>query len=51
MKTGDKIEHTRFGIGEVIKVEGTGDNCKATVEFLNAGTKQLLLKFARYNKL
>ena len=51
MKTGDKIEHTRFGIGEVIKVEGTGDNCKATVEFRNAGTKQLLLKFARYTKL
>ena len=51
LKTGDKIEHTRFGIGEVIKVEGTGDNCKATVEFRNAGTKQLLLKFARYTKL
>ena len=48
---GDHIEHTRFGIGEVIKVEGTGDNCKATVEFRNSGTKQLLLKFARYKKL
>ena len=48
---GDMIEHTRFGIGKVIKVEGTGDNCKATVQFRNSGTKQLLLKFARYNKL
>lgn len=51
LKSGDRIEHTRFGIGEVIKVEGVGDNCKATVEFQNAGTKQLLLKFARYTKL
>ena len=51
LKAGDRIEHTRFGIGEVIKVEGVGDNCKATVEFQNAGTKQLLLKFARYTKL
>ena len=42
------IEHQRFGIGKVLKVEGSGENTKATVEFKNAGTKQLLLKFARY---
>ena len=48
LKAGDRIEHTRFGLGTVVKVEGTGDNCKATVEFVNAGIKQLLLKFARY---
>ena len=48
---GDVIEHSRFGIGEVIKIEGTGDNCKATISFRNSGTKQLLLKFAKYNKL
>ena len=45
---GNVIEHQRFGIGSVIKVEGSGENKKATVEFKNAGTKQLLLKFARY---
>ena len=45
---GDTIEHQRFGIGKVIKIEGTGDNEKATVEFRNAGTKQLLLKFAKF---
>lgn len=45
---GQLIEHQRFGIGKVVNVEGTGDNCKATVEFQNAGTKQLLLKFARF---
>ena len=45
---GNVIEHERFGIGNVIKVEGTGENTKATVQFKNVGTKQLLLKFARY---
>ena len=45
---GNIIEHQRFGIGTVLKVEGTGENTKATVEFQNTGTKQLLLKFARY---
>lgn len=45
---GNIIEHERFGIGSVIRVEGTGENTKATVQFKNAGTKQLLLKFARF---
>ena len=45
---GNIIEHQRFGIGRVVRLEGTGENQKATVEFKNAGTKQLLLKFARF---
>ena len=45
---GQMIEHERFGIGEITHVEGIGDNCKATVQFKNAGVKQLLLKFARF---
>ena len=45
---GNVIEHQRFGIGKVIKVEGSGENTKATVEFQHTGVKQLLLKFARY---
>lgn len=45
---GNTIEHERFGVGTVIRVEGSGENTKATVQFRNAGTKQLLLKFARY---
>ncbi len=45
---GSIIEHQRFGIGKVIQIEGSGENTKATVEFENTGTKQLLLKFARY---
>ncbi len=48
LKEGDVIEHQRFGIGNVVKVEGKGENEKATVQFRNAGTKQLLLKFAKY---
>ena len=48
LQVGQKIQHERFGIGEVIKVEGTGDNAKATISFLHAGQKQLLLRFARF---
>ena len=47
LQIGVTVEHQRFGIGTVIKLEGTGENAKATVEFRNTGTKQLLLKFAR----
>ena len=48
VQAGQMIEHERFGLGEVLKVEGTGENCKATVRFQHAGEKQLLLKFARF---
>lgn len=48
VKEGQTIEHERFGIGQVMKVEGSGENTKATVKFNNTGTKQLLLKFARF---
>ena len=48
LREGNVIEHQRFGIGTVIKVEGAGENAKATVAFKNVGTKQLLLKFAKY---
>ena len=48
LQEGNTIEHERFGVGTVIRVEGSGENTKATVQFRNAGTKQLLLKFARY---
>ena len=48
LREGAKIEHQRFGVGEVLKIEGSGENAKATVAFTHAGTKQLLLKFAKY---
>lgn len=51
LSEGCRIEHQRFGKGRVLKIEGTGENTKATVEFQNAGTKQLLLKFAKFTIL
>ena len=45
---GAKIEYQRFGVGTVLKLEGSGENAKATVQFVNSGTKQLLLKFAKF---
>ena len=48
IQAGQMIEHERFGLGEVVKVEGAGDNAKATIRFKNAGEKQLLLRFARF---
>ena len=49
LKVGSMIEHQRFGIGRVTAMEGSGQSTKATVEFVNQGTKQLLLKFAKYD--
>lgn len=42
-----KVMHDRFGIGTVRHVEDAGESRKATVDFEKAGTRQLLLKFAR----
>ena len=51
LSVGMKVEHARFGVGLVTALEGQADSAKATVEFRNAGTKQLLLKFAKLKKL
>ena len=48
LQEGMTIEHQRFGRGTVLKIEGTGENTKATVEFVHSGTKQLLLKYAKF---
>lgn len=45
---GQMIRHERFGVGEVEKIEGTGENSKATIRFKNVGIKVLLLRFARF---
>ena len=44
---GQKVIHERFGKGEVLKIDGMGDNAKASIQFENVGIKQLLLRFAR----
>ena len=46
---GDKIEHDRFGIGLVVKIEGNGSNRKALIDFQNSGSKKLLLRYAKLN--
>lgn len=48
LRVGSKIEHSRFGRGRVVGLEGTDENRKATVEFDETGRKQLLLKFSRF---
>lgn len=48
LQEGMKIKHQRFGRGTVLKIEGTGENTKAKVEFVHSGTKQLLLKYAKF---
>ncbi len=48
LQVGSRIKHVRFGEGVVCKIEGTGLDTKATVEFENLGTKQLLLRFSKY---
>lgn len=45
---GARIAHDRFGLGTVLKLEGTGLDAKATVRFDNAGEKTLLLRFAKF---
>lgn len=47
LAAGMKVEHQKFGFGQVIQVEGSGANKKATVHFNGIGHKQLLLKFAK----
>lgn len=47
LSVGVMVKHERFGVGQVIALEGVGENAKATIKFNNAGVKILLLKFAR----
>ena len=51
VQEGQLIEHERFGRGTVLRVEGAGENAKATIRFENVGEKQLLLRFARFKVL
>ena len=51
LSTGDRVQHNRFGIGKVIKINGEGSNSSAVVNFKNHGEKKLILKFARLKQL
>ena len=50
-KQGMKIEHQRFGKGEIVKLEGAPENLKAVINFLEYGNKTLVLKFAKLRLL
>ncbi|ADQ81381.1 ATP-dependent helicase [Riemerella anatipestifer] len=52
IQVGDRVRHDRFGMGEVIFIDGTdATNIKAKVRFEHEGEKNLILKFARLEKL
>jgi len=51
IKIGDRVEHARFGRGEVVNIEGLGSNQKALIRFEVGGEKKLLLKFAKLKKI
>lgn len=51
LHVGTIIKHDRFGVGQVVGLEGQGGNAKATVNFEVAGTKKLLLQFAKFDIL
>ena len=44
---GNIVEHTKFGKGEVISLDGKGANKKAEIRFATVGVKKLLLQFAK----
>jgi len=47
LKEGMEVEHTRFGSGKVMSIEGKGNDTKAAIDFKGFGTKNLLLRFAK----
>lgn len=47
LRVGQRVEHDRFGFGEILSFDGEGANMKAVVRFDNSGEKTLLLKFAK----
>ena len=52
IEVGDNVRHDRFGVGEVIFLDGTDpENIKAKVKFATEGEKNLILKFAKLTKL
>ena len=47
LKKGMKVEHPKFGFGDVVLIDEQGTNRKAKVNFDQAGEKTLLLSFAK----
>ena len=51
LRVGQKVNHDRFGDGEIVSMEGEGGDAKVTVAFKNFGERRLLLKFAKLSVL
>jgi DNA helicase-2/ATP-dependent DNA helicase PcrA len=51
LKSGARVHHDRFGPGTILSLEGEYPDLKASVQFDEAGTRQLLLKFAKLRLL
>ncbi len=51
ISAGDRVRHERFGMGEVISVEGAPPNTTAVVKFSETGTRKLLLRFAKLRRV
>ncbi|HLA58279.1 MAG TPA: UvrD-helicase domain-containing protein [Puia sp.] len=47
LAAGDKVEHQKFGYGEVVKMEGSAHNPIATVNFKSGGEKKIMLNYAK----
>ena len=48
---GDKVSHEKFGLGKILKIEGLNNDVRAIVDFSKFGQKNLLLRFAKLNKI
>ncbi|MEY2990451.1 MAG: hypothetical protein RLZZ163_1367, partial [Actinomycetota bacterium] len=51
LEPGDRVTHSKFGLGTVVSTSGVGDKSDATIDFGSAGTKRLLLRYAPVEKL
>jgi len=47
LKAGQRIEHQKFGFGEVIKMEGSSHNPIVTIKFELNGEKKIMLNYAK----
>ena len=51
LEAGDRVTHSKFGLGTVVSTSGIGDKADAMIDFGSAGTKRLLLRYAPVEKL
>ena len=47
LQAGQKVEHQKFGFGEIVKMEGAAHNPIATIHFEMNGEKKIMLNYAK----